>query len=303
MVELRQLRQFVAVAEAASFRKAAQRLNMSQPPLSYAIKRLEEELGTRLLDRNQRHVRLTPVGEVFLREARRTLAQADHAVQLAQQAERGLSGSLRITFVASAALGQLPDLMRVFRESHPQAVVQYDSDSTGNQLEALRQGRSDVALIVPPLHDRAGLTLQPFLRETMHLVLPATHPLAARPVIPIEDLAEEAFITFPFAQGPGFESVFLGACARAGFSPRITHEVAQMMTKIMLVAMGAGVALVPGSFTGVPMKNVVYRPLHDGAAAMAFTPAFATPLHADNPLTARFLDCARDFAERAQRQA
>ncbi len=296
MVELRQMRQFVAVAEAASFRKAAQHLHMSQPPLSTAIKRLEDQLGARLLDRTSRHVRLTSAGEVFLREARRTIAQAEHAVRLAGQSDGALLGSLRLSFVASAALGELPALMRLFRQRHPHVVMHYDSDSTGRQLEALRQGRSDLALVVPPLSDRSGLDLQPFLTETMHLVLPASHPLAKRTVVQIEELADEDFITFPFAAGPGFESVFRAACGRAGFSPRITHEVSQMMTKIMLAAMGAGVALVPESFTAVPMKNVVYRPLREGDEGLTFTSAFAVPLAGDNPLTSRFLACAYEFA-------
>lgn len=177
MIELRHLRQFVAVAEMASFRKAAQRLNMSQPPLSHAIKQLEERLGAQLLERTQRSVRLTAVGEVFLREARRTLAQADHSVRMAQQAVRGLSGSLRVSFVASAALDQFPELMRRFQQDFPHVVIRYDSDSTGRQIEMLRQGLTDIALVVPPLNDRKDLNLQPFLRDTMNVVLPAQHPL------------------------------------------------------------------------------------------------------------------------------
>ncbi len=105
MIELRQLHQFVAVAEELNFRRAAARLHMSQPPLSNAIRRLEERVGKSLLDRGRHHVRLTPVGEVFLREARRTLAQAEHAVALARSAVDASAGSIRLSFVASAALG------------------------------------------------------------------------------------------------------------------------------------------------------------------------------------------------------
>src|SRR5690606_34672478 len=119
-VDLRQLRQFVAVAEELSFRNAATRLNMSQPPLSSAIRQLEEDLGRKLLERNNRNVRLTQVGEVFLREARRTLAQAEHAISMARRAGDGVSGSLRISFVPTASLSVLPLLVKDFRTRFPE---------------------------------------------------------------------------------------------------------------------------------------------------------------------------------------
>lgn len=298
-IDLRQLRQFVAVAEELSFRNAAIRLNMSQPPLSNAIRLLEGELGKTLLDRNSRNVRLTQVGEIFLREARRTLAQADHAVELARRAGDGIIGSLRVTFVASAALGVLPQLVRRFRKRHPEAEISLDSDTTGSQLTALQRGRSDVALIVVPVQDRSSMRLVPFRQERMMLAVPRDHRLAAGADVEIRDLAEEAFITFPFAEGPGFESQFLSACQRAGFSPAIRQEVSQMLTKIMLVATGAGIALVPASFGTVPMPDVAFLPILEGGKPLVYDMAFAVPARHDNALIDRFLETATEFASPA----
>jgi len=295
-IDLRQIRQFVAVAEELSFRNAAIRLNMSQPPLSIAIRQLEQELGETLLERNSRSVRLTQVGEVFLREARRTLAQAEHAINLARRTGDGIVGSLRITFVASAALGVLPQLVRRFREQHPEAAISLDSDTTGNQIAALRHGRSDIAVVVVPLQDRSGIQLVPFRQERMMLAVPRDHRLARRKKAEIGELREEIFVTFPFSEGPGFESQFLSACQRAGFSPTIRQEVSQMLTKIMLVATGVGIALVPAAFSSVPMPDVVFLPIAEQGKPLVYDMAFAMPERHDNPLVQRFLETAADFA-------
>ncbi len=295
-IDLRQIRQFVAVAEELSFRNAAIRLNMSQPPLSTAIRLLEQELGETLLDRNSRSVRLTQVGEVFLREARRTLAQAEHAINLARRTGDGIVGSLRITFVASAALGILPQLVRRFRNQHPEAAISLDSDTTGSQIAALRHGRSDIALVVVPLQDRSGIELIPFRQERMMLAVPHDHWLAKHEAVEIGRLTEETFVTFPFSEGPGFESQFLSACQRAGFSPTIRQEVSQMLTKIMLVATGVGIALVPAAFSSVPMPDVVFLPILEHGKPLVYDMAFAMPERHDNPLVKRFLETAAAFA-------
>ena len=120
MIELRQFRQFIAVAEELSFRRAADRLHMAQPPLTVTIKQIEEELGTLLIERTNRIARLTPAGRVFLEECKRTVIQAERAVAAARRAGAALSGALRVTFVASAAREILPPILRAFREQYPE---------------------------------------------------------------------------------------------------------------------------------------------------------------------------------------
>src|SRR5258708_39853295 len=123
MIELRQFRQFIAVAEERSFRRAADRLHMAEPPLTVTIKQIEEELGTLLIERTNRIARLTPAGRVFLEECKRTVIQAERAVVAARRAGAGLSGALRVTFVASAAPGILPAILRAFCEQYPDGAL------------------------------------------------------------------------------------------------------------------------------------------------------------------------------------
>ena len=296
MIELRQLNQFVAVAEELSFRKAATRLHMSQPPLSNAIKRMEDVLGKPLFDRGRRHVRLTPAGEVLLREARRTLTQAAHAIALAQRATDGMTGSIRLSFVASAALGPLPDLIRRFRGDYPEVDVIVDSDTTGAQLQSLRRDAIDIALVVGPLQESKGLAIHTFREEKMLLAVPAGHRLATAKSVQLVQVRDESFISFPFSAGPGFESIFLAACQRAGFFPKIVQEVSQMVTKIMLVASGAGVALVPASFATLQMPDVAYVPVREGRRPMAYSLAFVTQARQGNAMVDAFIQLARGRA-------
>jgi DNA-binding transcriptional LysR family regulator len=232
------------------------------------------------------------VGEIFLREARRTLAQASHAISLVQRASDETTGSLRLSFVASAALGPLPDLVLRFRKQYPGIEVLLDSDTTGAQLEALRRGATDIALIVAPLQESKGLVVDHFREEKMVIALPSWHPLASRKSIRLSQVATESFVSFPFTAGPGFESVFLAACQRAGFFPTIVQEVSQMVTKIMLVASGVGVALVPESFTAMHMPHVKYVPVLEGRRPLCYSLAFATQARRDNPLAEAFIQMA-----------
>ncbi len=171
--------------------------------------------------------------------------------------------------------------------------VLLDSDTTGGQLEALRRGSTDIALIVAPLQDSRGLAVDVFRKEDILIVLPSGHPLARRRFVQLGQVARERFITFPFSAGPGFESLFLAACQRAGFVPNIVQEVSQMMTKIMLVASGAGVALVPASFAALAMPGVAYVALREGRQPLRYTLAFATQARHDNPLVQAFIEEAR----------
>jgi len=114
MLELRQFRQFIAVAEELNFHRAAERLHMSQPPLTQALQRMEEELGVQLFERSSRNVRLTQAGMIFLDEARRTIAQAERAITTARQVAQGFIGFLRIVFVSSAMNVYLPPVLRAF---------------------------------------------------------------------------------------------------------------------------------------------------------------------------------------------
>jgi DNA-binding transcriptional LysR family regulator len=245
MIELRQFRQFVAVAEELSFRRAAERLHMAQPPLTAAIRRIEEELGQVLIERSNRVERLTPAGEVFLIEARRVLAQSQRAVEMARRAGQGLTGSLRVTFVASAARDLLPSILRAFRARHADVALELHEATTAQQVTALREDRADIGIVVVPLPEAAQLTVARLRREELLVALPRRHRLASRQVLRLADLASESWILFPAGFGPGLHARIVDACRVAGFSPRVTQEAVQMETIVSLVAAGMGVSLVP----------------------------------------------------------
>ncbi len=178
-MELRQLRYFVAVAEELHFRRAAERLHISQPPLSQQIRALEDELGFALLIRTRRRVQLTPAGEAFLRDARVLLGELDGAVATARRIDAGQTGRLRVGFVGSALLSIVPGTVERFRASRPGVAIELRERSTVDQLRAVAAGLVDVGLVRPPIDDEGGLRAETVLRERTVAALPTGHPLAA----------------------------------------------------------------------------------------------------------------------------
>ncbi|WP_049314802.1 LysR family transcriptional regulator, partial [Pseudomonas aeruginosa] len=229
MADLRQFRQFVAVAEELSFRRAAERLHMAQPPLTTAIRRLEEEVGASLLERDNRIHRLTPAGRAFLDEARRTLAQAERTLAAARSAASGRS-TLRLAFVDSTINILLPRILQAFRQQHGALDFQLQEDTTAGQLEALREDRIDAGLIVLPVDRQPGLYTHLLVDGDMRVALPEGHRLARHARLRLEQLAGEPWLLFPRHYGPGMHDLIVAACAAAGFVPEVVQEARQMQT-------------------------------------------------------------------------
>jgi DNA-binding transcriptional LysR family regulator len=290
-MELHHLRYFVAVAEELHFGRAARRLRMAQPPLSQQIRRLEEEVGARLLDRSRRHVALTAAGAAFLVHARRAVAEAEVAAEDARRAARGEIGRLAVGFVGSAMAGPLPAILRAFRAASPDVELSLTQLTTSRQLEALRAGSCDVGCLHPPVGE--GLMVQPLLVEPLVAAVPAEHPLAAAGEVDLADLAQEPFIVPPREEGAAFHDEVVAACARAGFHPRTAQGATEMATIIGLVAAGAGVALVPAVFGQMHREGVVCRPLRWGAERPVVRLALAWRADRESPLLRRFLAVAR----------
>ncbi|GAA5236149.1 LysR family transcriptional regulator [Verticiella sediminum] len=293
MAALRQLEQFVVLAEELNFRRAAERLHMSQPPLSAAIQRLEQETGTALFERNRRMVRLTQAGAVLLEEARRVLNQARHAIEAARSAGHGLTGMLRLSFVPSAAYGLLPDILRTFRAQHPGVRLDLSGATTEQDIAALRRGAIDLALVVPPLRDAEGITLTPLTSREIVLAVPRTHRLAHRRRVALRQLVDESFVAFPFSEGRGYAGAVLAACQAAGFSPRIAQEAAQMQTVLTLVAGGYGIALVPDAMRALHLPDVVYVAVSASGGTPRYPLALAWPNGAANAAALAFAEIAR----------
>jgi LysR family transcriptional regulator, benzoate and cis,cis-muconate-responsive activator of ben and cat genes len=222
MPELRQLRYFVAVAEELNFSRAAERLHMAQPPLSVAIRQLEQELGTSLFVRTSREVRLTEAGVALLDGARRTLAEAEAAMVSARRAAAGEVGSLRIGYNWSARFDTLPALGQAFKRGHPDVELLAEEMRPNHMRPALRAGAIDVALALYP-EVVAGLSYQTVRREPIVAVLSATHPLAREDRPGLEALADE-FLLSPRELAPRLHDFYVGLCRQAGFEPKHSSE-------------------------------------------------------------------------------
>lgn len=257
-MELRHLRYFVAVAEELHFGRAAERVGIAQPPLSQQIQKLEREMGVRLFVRTKRRVELTHPGQVFLAEARRTLAQAEHAVEAARRAERGEVGRLAVGFVGSSTYTVLPPVLRAFRRQHPGVELTLRELTTAQQLEAVRRGEIDVGFVRTPAPD-GQLAQRVLIEEEFVVALPRSHPSARRRRVALRDLRGDAFILYPRALAAGLYDRVVSACQQSGFSPRVIQETTQVPVMVSLVASGLGVAVVPACVQALRWNNVVYR--------------------------------------------
>ena len=265
-MELRQLRYFIAIAEEGSFSQAAERLHVSQPPLSIQIKHLEQELGTPLLHRNNRGVAPTAAGTVFLDEARAVLARLDSARSRTLQAGRGDIGTLSIGFVSIADYSVLPPALKRFRSRFPDVEVQLHELTTDAQIRELRAGRLDLGIGLGPV-DEPDLRFTRVLREALVLAVPSGHPAArGGAAVDLRTLSKASFIVPPRDIAPGLYDLTISHCRAAGFAPRITQHARQMQTVIGLVSSGMGVALVPASVRNLKRPGVQYRSLRGRAA-------------------------------------
>ena len=288
--ELRHLRYFVAVAEELHFGRAAQRLNIAQPPLSQQIQRLEQLVGTKLLERTSRRTELTPAGAVFLQHARRLLGESERAADAARRAARGEMETLVVGFADSAALSVLPAIVRRFRQAHPDVHLELIERSTQAQLTALEQGRVDVALVRGPVVD-ASLHIETLLRETFVVAVPDDHALARRRRTTVEALRSHPFVLFPRHLAPAFHDELIAICLRAGFSPEVRAEAAEYQTILSLVAAGIGISLVPASVRNLGRTGVSFVPLPDARTKASVV--LATRPDRPSPTLQQFVTVAR----------
>lgn len=257
----RLLTQFIVVAEELHFGRAASRLNMAQPPLSHAMRRLEEIVGVELFIRTTRSVRLSQSGMAFLSEARELVSRSERAIRIAQTASAGLSGRVAIGFVGSLGYQLLPELLHHFRSRFPRIEIELRESLSREQLEQLRARKLDIGIVRLPLGSTGDLALQVIRRERFVAVLPRAHPMADAPFLRLEQLAAEQFMAFPPDKVPSLHAKFLLACQEAGFSPNVTLEAWQISSVINLVAIGVGIALLPEQVRGIQHPGVVYKPL------------------------------------------
>ncbi|WP_226016531.1 LysR family transcriptional regulator [Novosphingobium sp. FKTRR1] len=243
-MDLRQLRYFTVLAETLNFHRAAERLHMSQPPLTVAIRKLEEELGTPLFERDPRGVRLTAAGLAALLPARAALAQAELVRDAVRQGAAGLRGRLVIAFIGSAIANLLPRLVSPFREAFPNVELVLEEMNSVEIVRAIVGRKVDVGLVRLPVMDASPVVIDVIERDQLIAALPARLDRPRQSVgVALSDLAELPFIIY--SPVSVLHATIRLACQRAGFAPRVTQEATQVQTILSLVQAGLGVALVP----------------------------------------------------------
>jgi DNA-binding transcriptional LysR family regulator len=249
MVEVREARYFIAVAEELNFGRAPDRLHLSQPPLSAAIKSLEKRLDVVLLHRTTREVRLTPAGAVFLDHCRIVVGAADTADSAARQAADGQAGELRIGAVGSAVTDPLPNALSAYADTHPRVDVRVREVDTHVGIELLRRREIDVALIrqFAPPHDCEHAVLR---RERLVLATPGDWELPRGLSRDLALAAELPWIWVPRDISPDYHDQVAACCRAAGFTPRGQHFAGSINSQLAMVASGLGVALVPANSVG-----------------------------------------------------
>lgn len=256
----RQLQYFVALCDELNFGRAASRLNISQPPLSAAIRQLEEGLGVRLFERNSKHVALTPAGVSFRARARRMLDYLDETLEITRRAGSDAPVELRIGFAPSMIFRRLPDFLQTFEERYPTAKILLREMNSALQFEALMRGQIDVGFIHGlPLPE--GVVSILLMSEPFICCVPAKHRLAQAPFVSLRELAQERFVTFSRPLAPDYYDRVMKLLREAGGEPATVHEVSHWFTVLAMVATGMGVALMPQSMAASSMTNVAYLPL------------------------------------------
>lgn len=261
-VELRQLRYFVAVAETGNISRAAQRIFLTQPALSRQIKALEHEIGQCLLERQAHSIRLTPVGEALLREARELLQRADQVLERVRTTGRGVR--LRVGYAPSLASGVLSVAVQNFTQAHPGARVELFDLSTAEILAGLEGDKLDVGLSVGQQRETRGLKWTPLMRAPWRLVVNQSHPLARRSQVTPAEVAREPLLVFCQRDYPEYWDIITAWLRDHRQRPRIAGEFDGLESLMAAVESGMGVALLTSRTAHRLPKRVRLKKLSAG---------------------------------------
>lgn len=297
-MELHQLRYFAAVAEQASFTRAAERCFVSQPSLSQQIINLEKELGQPLIERLGRTVRLTDAGKAFYERAVKILGAVDEARECVQHETGWKEGTLAIGGILTVAPYLLPDLVREFRKRLPEARVSVRENFTAAVVQDCLSGELDLGIVALPIDDER-LIVEPLFTEELLLAMPARHPLSRKRTITPADVAEQPFVLINELHCLGEQIVSF--CRSHDCQPVISCQTAQLLTVQEMVGLGQGVSLVPEiTARADKSKHRVYRSLGDDAPRRTL----ATIRHRDrrqNRLAAEFLEVTKTLGRSPSR--
>lgn len=266
-MELRHLRQFVVLADELHFGRAAARLHMSQPPLSFSIKQLENDLGVQLFVRDSRSVKLTPAGVSFRQSAQQVLSDADLAARRARDVAANVTTRVRIGFVGSMLFRGMPEALAHFRAAHPHVLAELVELNSAEQIDALGRGQIDLGFVhtanVPTGLSSALYRSEPFV------LCRSLRPGHRRSPPTAEQLRSEPLVLFSRGASPDYYERVLRLCGLLGLDPSLRHEVRHWMSVVALVSKGMGYALVPQAMT------------HSGVAGVQFSPLPDSPIRSD----------------------
>jgi DNA-binding transcriptional LysR family regulator len=296
--DLRQLQYFVTVAEELHFGRAAERLHISQPPLSQSIQRLERDLGVQLLVRSRRHVSLTVAGQLLLKEARLALAQGENFKEVARQIVEGRMGTLRVGYTLSVPfLNSFTSAVRTFRAECPDVVLELVKVKTSSGVEAVAQCKLDVAVIRQFVSLPETLECIPITQDRFMMLLPSNHVLARKKIVSIDQIRDEIFIEYPREHQPALHDYIRQSWLNSHVKPRRIQEAADTLTIMALVAAGLGVSILPNTLRAIRLNDLAWREIAGseshvgGQIVMVYRRSGST-----DPVTRSFINLLRKAA-------
>lgn len=289
MFELHQLRCFVAVASEMNFHRAAERLNMTQPPVSRQVQVLERQLGVQLFDRSRRTIRLTAAGDRFYFEARDLLRRAEDARIIARSVASGHLGNVSLAFIPIAAVPIVPIIATKLARELPEIRIVLNEMMTGEQVERLRTGRIDIGILRHPDSTLPG-EQKLLLREPYRLAVHRDHPFATRENLTIQDLDGQDFIMYSPGYGRYGYELLKPMFAARDVRPNIIQHLGQGISMLTLVNAGHGMALVPEGLGLLRLENVVMRSIELPAEATADYHIVMSDECRDNPAVRQVFD-------------
>jgi DNA-binding transcriptional LysR family regulator len=263
LMELRQIRSFLSIAETLHFGRTAEMIHLSQPALSLQIRALEDEIGVRLFKRNRRKTALTAAGVAFREDARGALLRLDQAVYKANLAANGKLGILRIGFISTAGNEIVPTIIRQFRELNAEVEFSLRNILTTDQIQMLETGSLDIGFLRLPIGGHSDLEVVTVHREPFALVVPSSHKLAKRKRVRLREASGQDFVMYERTHAPGFHDLIFGMLRDAGVIPNVCQTAGEMPTLISLVDSGMGVAILPASTVKRSIASVVACEISD----------------------------------------
>ncbi|MEO1386379.1 MAG: LysR substrate-binding domain-containing protein [Cyanobacteria bacterium J06634_6] len=291
-IELRQIRYFAAVAEELNFTRAAERLQMAQPPLSRQIQNLEKALQVELLQRTNRSVVLTPAGQIFLVECQQILRDVDRSIRLARRAAQGEIGQLTIGFEGSLHNETVLSIIKEFRSRFPDVDLVLQEMPSRQQIHALDQQLIDIGF-VDPVVEHKNVSVIKLLSEPLVVVIPTSHVLAEQDTLALAQLEQESWITGRINEGCGLLIRLSEACRQAGFVPNIQQETNDIQMTLGFVSSGLGIALLPISAPLSECSGITHRAMNSPILQVELVVAWDSRYI--SPVAQAFLDIARDM--------